>query len=186
MMSLPQCGCPGAGLRVRGLLAAAGLLLLGLPGCGEKPADAEKKSPEPARQELAQEAIELREKTAPEPLPPPAPPAPDLSPKLIGAWEYNQRMPADRAQVWGVTSFHPDGRLEVTGTVRAAHRVFDIHAAGRWTLDGEVLTTVIETSSYPELLPVGHTERDRIEDITEDQLTYTDARGQRWTEQRLR
>lgn len=166
--------------------------LLFLSGCGggEETAQApsppvEEKEVAPPEDILAREAEELRKITAPPPMPPPAPPAPDLSPQLIGAWEHNTRVPKERAHVHGITRFYPDGRLQVTATMRAAHRLIDVEATGKWTLDGDILTTTIETSSSPELLPVGHAERDRIESVDAQRLVYTDSRGKRWIEERV-
>ena len=110
-------------------------------------------------------------------------PADQMEAMIVGTWSEEYELDGVRASA--VSKYTSGHSVEQLGTFTAENLRVDYRLRARWSIQGDTLVTEVLESSHPELVAVGHVERDTILSMTTDQWVYRDADGVEFTAKRV-
>jgi hypothetical protein len=91
----------------------------------------------------------------------------EIAAKLVGIWmahpdQYGLSMKA------GIYTFRADKTFVISGGFAHGGRHLDVEVAGKWWIENSVLFEEITKTSFPEVAPIGHVDRETILGISDE------------------
>jgi len=99
-----------------------------------------------------------------------------ITQKIVGTWKVDETTP-NGIKALGFVSIKKDGTFTSKGSLTQGDNRIDLDFAGRWQVDGGILTETVTASSHTNLPPIGYVSHDKILKVDDQHLVYQTDKG---------
>ncbi len=108
----------------------------------------------------------------------------DMEKIILGSW--SEKLDMEGLITSGVSKYSSDHTVEHIGSIVAFDFKIDFRIRSKWRIEDDTLITEVLETNQPDMIGVGHVERDKILSMTNNNWTYRDSNGTESTAVRLR